>query len=163
MTGKGVSQAVVLFDGECNVCDGFVNFLIDRDPEARLLYASQQSAVGTQLMSERGIVTDLETMVMIQGKNIYTHSTAAIRTMALLGGLWKLMLIFLLVPRFIRDFCYSTFAKYRYRLFGKKGEESACRRLTPDVKRRFLQYNQEVREQILSPTPGVSSATTKDD
>ncbi|MHB8838812.1 MAG: DCC1-like thiol-disulfide oxidoreductase family protein, partial [Gemmatimonadaceae bacterium] len=32
----------MLFDGVCNLCNGFVLFLIDHDPGARLRFASLQ-------------------------------------------------------------------------------------------------------------------------
>ncbi|MDQ7084512.1 MAG: DCC1-like thiol-disulfide oxidoreductase family protein [Sulfurovum sp.] len=37
-----------------------------------------------------------------------------------LGGMCKLMALFYLVPRIIRDFIYDMIAKYRYRIFGKR-------------------------------------------
>lgn len=137
-------DGVVLFDGVCNVCNGFVHFLVDRDPNAKLLYASQQSEVGQKFMKDRNIETNLETMAFVQGDQIYFHSTAFIRSVALLGGIWSLILVFLVIPAFIRDFCYATFAKYRYKIFGKKDE--ACRRMTSDLKRRFLQFNPRALE-----------------
>ena len=140
-------RAVMLFDGECNVCSGSVNFLLRYDTQGKLLFASQQSAVGEEFMRHHGIVTNLDTMAMVHQGKVYLHSTAFIRTVAHMGGLWRLVLLFLLVPLCIRDFFYSQFARNRYRLFGRR--EDTCRMLTPDIKRRFLQYNEQALQELL--------------
>ncbi|MEC8251574.1 MAG: DCC1-like thiol-disulfide oxidoreductase family protein, partial [Planctomycetota bacterium] len=38
MTGHG-DNPLILFDGECNLCNGFVQFVIRRDPRARFRFA----------------------------------------------------------------------------------------------------------------------------
>jgi len=63
------------------------------------------------------------------------HSTAALRILKKLGGIYSLTYIFVILPAFIRDLVYKTFAKNRYRLFGKK---DMCMMPTPDVRERFL-------------------------
>lgn len=113
-----------------------VNFLIDRDPKARIGFASLQSPQGQALCTKHNVKTDLNTMVLIEGSKVHTKSGAALRVLAGLGGLWSLLYVLLLVPRFIRDFCYSLFARNRYRLFG---QSESCRRMTPDLRRRFLE------------------------
>jgi len=53
--------AIVLFDGECNLCDGLVQFLIQRDATGeRLRFAAQQSEAGGTLLAERGMGSDLQ-------------------------------------------------------------------------------------------------------
>jgi predicted DCC family thiol-disulfide oxidoreductase YuxK len=140
-------RAVVLFDGECNLCNGSVNFLIDRDAKGKLLFASQQSPVGEKFMRHHGIVTNLDTLAMVHQGRVYLHSTAVIRTIAHMGGVWRPVLAFLLVPAVFRDFCYARVAGNRYRFFGRKAE--SCRVFTPDTKRRFLQFNEEARDRFV--------------
>ncbi|HSU25717.1 MAG TPA: DCC1-like thiol-disulfide oxidoreductase family protein, partial [Pyrinomonadaceae bacterium] len=65
----------------------------------------------------------------------YTHSTAALRIVRRLSRPWPLLYGLVIVPAFIRDYCYKLFAKYRYRLFGKKDQ---CMIPTQDVRARFL-------------------------
>jgi len=139
MATQPTPEALVLFDGVCNVCDNFVNFIIDRDSNGKILFSSQQSEIGDKIMKDRNIITNLDTMVLLHKDKIYTHSSAFIRTVGLLGGIYSLILLFLIIPAFFRDFCYSLFAKIRYRLFGKK--EESCRIMTKDRKKRFLQFN----------------------
>lgn len=46
---------IVLFDGVCNMCNGFINALIDLDPQSRLLFASLQSEIGQTLIAKYNI------------------------------------------------------------------------------------------------------------
>jgi len=122
-------KAVVLFDGECALCDGFVNFLIQHDKAKRFQFASLQSHTGGQLLQVAGLdPKDLSSMVLIDQYGYHRRSSAAIRSLAHLGGIWRLtyLLLFILAP--VRDLGYKMVAANRYRLFGKLGkcEQSAA-------------------------------------
>ena len=54
----------------------------------------------------------------------------------LLGGFWKLLYVFIVIPAPIRDAVYDYVARNRYRWFGKKEE---CMVPGPEVRRRFLE------------------------
>jgi predicted DCC family thiol-disulfide oxidoreductase YuxK len=51
---------------------------------------------------------------------------------------WVLVLIFLVVPYFIRDFMYDRFAAIRIRLFGE--QPSICKRMTSKLAKRFIDH-----------------------
>src|SRR5436190_9048971 len=94
---------IVYFDGLCNVCNAFIDFLIRRDHRRVMKYAPLQGKTAEKNLPA-GLRTDLSTMVLQQvGESIVTESTAAIRSIAYLGGVWSLMKVFLIVPRFVRD------------------------------------------------------------
>jgi predicted DCC family thiol-disulfide oxidoreductase YuxK len=132
----GTEHPVVLFDGVCKFCNAGVNFLIDRDPDARFRFAALQSAAGQDLLRRFHLPTsDFDTFVLVEGNRCSTRSTAALRIAMLLGGWWRLLYPLVLVPRFLRDACYDLIARNRYRWFGQL---DACRMPTPDLKRRFL-------------------------
>lgn len=129
-------SAVILFDGVCNFCDGAVNFIIARDTEAYFKFAPLQSEIGEKLMTENGIdKTVTDSVVLIEDGRVYTYSTAALRVARKLKGPWRLFYVFIFAPKFIRDFFYRLFAKYRYKMFGKKDE---CMLPTPEIRSRFL-------------------------
>ncbi|TYT63701.1 thiol-disulfide oxidoreductase DCC family protein [Natrialba swarupiae] len=128
--------AVVLFDGVCNLCTGFVQFLIPRDPEGIFHFASLQSDVGQQLVDDYGLENhDLDSIVLIEGEKVYVKSTAALRIGTLLGGVYRLAGPLRYLPRRLRDFGYDVVAANRYRLFGKKDQ---CMMPSEDVQSRFL-------------------------
>ena len=126
---------VVLFDGVCNVCNGAVNFVIDRDPEGVFQFASLQSPVGSELARRHGIATDLSTMAYIEDGVGYTESAAVLRIARHLRGPSRFVWWLRVVPRVLRDPLYRYFAAHRYAWFG---QTEACRVPTPDIRRRFL-------------------------
>ena len=134
---------LVLTDGDCAACNGFVNFLLAREGGTQTYaYSTLQHPKAQELLVERGLSLDLDTMVMIDPSGqAYTKSTAVIRTVAALGFPYSLLLLFLIIPAFIRDFFYSLFAAYRIKLFGTS---EYCSLLTRDQRQRFLQYNPEL-------------------
>jgi predicted DCC family thiol-disulfide oxidoreductase YuxK len=50
---------VMLFDGVCNLCNGWVHFAIARDPEARLRFAAVQSPLGQAFLARHGLSLDV--------------------------------------------------------------------------------------------------------
>ncbi|MCI0573316.1 MAG: thiol-disulfide oxidoreductase DCC family protein [Myxococcaceae bacterium] len=137
MAGEEPAGRVVLFDGVCNLCNGAVNFIIDRDPEARFRFASLQSPVGATLLERHGlkVQAEPESMVLLEGGHLYVRSTAALRIARHLRGAWRLLYVLLLVPRPLRDAAYRFIARHRYRWFGRT---EACRVPTPALRARFL-------------------------
>ena len=128
---------VVLFDGVCNLCSGFVQFIAPRDTDEQFHFASLQSDVGTELLAAHDLPTDeLESVVLIEGDRAYVKSTAVLRIAVLLGGIYRLLGPFRFVPRVIRDFVYDLVANNRYRIFGKKDR---CEIPEGDVGARFLE------------------------
>jgi len=130
--------AIVMFDGVCNLCNGAVNFMIDRDPKGKLKFASFQSDAGKALLAEKGLPVpegDPTSIVLVVGDRTYDGSGAALRIAARLTFPWFLFASGLVVPWFLRDLVYYLIAKNRYRWFGK-GE--TCRIPTPELRARFL-------------------------
>lgn len=128
------TERVVYFDGHCNVCNAFVDFLIRRDHRRRLKYAPLQGETARARLPI-DLVTDLSTMVLEEPDRISKESTAAIRTIGHLGGMYSLMFVFLIVPRFIRDYVYRWVAAHRYLWFGKR---DTCRLPTAEERAQFL-------------------------
>ena len=129
-------QAIILFDGVCNLCNASVNTIIDRDPAGRFRFASLQSEVGKALAAEHGIdARELSSMVLIESGRAYLRSTATLRVYRRLRGPIRLLWPFILVPRPIRDAVYNFVAKRRYRWFGKR---EMCRLPTEADRARFL-------------------------
>lgn len=129
-------SAIILFDGVCNFCDGAVNFIIERDKKNYFRFAPLQSENGQKLAAEHGIdLEKIDSVILIEGGEVFTHSTAALKVARNLDGIWSLAHAFIIVPKFIRDYFYKLFARNRYRLFGKK---DACMLPSPEVRAKFL-------------------------
>lgn len=130
---------IVLFDGVCNLCNGFVQFLLPRDTEGQFRFASLQSDVGQRLLADHGLPTDeLESIVLLEGDDCYVKSDAVIRIARQLGGAYALLGPFRFLPRRLRDRAYDLVAARRYRWFGKK-DQCAMPPTDVDVESRFLE------------------------
>ena len=129
-------ESIVLFDGVCNFCNGSVNFIIKHDSRERFKFAALQSEIGQKLLCQHGLnENDLDSVVLVEDGQIFTRTTAALKTAGHLDGLWSWAAVFLVVPRPVRDVFYRLFAKNRYRLFGRT---EACMMPTPELRHRFL-------------------------
>jgi len=128
-------ESWLMFDGVCNLCDGFVNFVADGDSQRRVRFGAQQKHM--DLLARIGAPTDLSTLVLIQGDKFYTLSSAAMRTVAVMDWPWRAIAALAIIPTPLRDVGYKIVAKYRYLVFGKKDE---CRVPTGDFKKRFIDY-----------------------
>jgi predicted DCC family thiol-disulfide oxidoreductase YuxK len=136
MKAKKSEAAVLLFDGVCNLCNGLVQFTIQRDPTGRFHFASLQSASGQKILKKYKLpVRDLDTFVFVKDGKAFVKSTAGFKMLKELGGFWSLFYVFMLVPVPIRDWIYDRLAQARYPIFGKR---KVCMVPTSDVKSRFL-------------------------
>ena len=128
-------ERIVLFDGVCNFCNGAVNFIIKHDKEKKFRFAPLQSEFGEHMRAKFGIGDDVDSIVLIQNEQAYLHSAAALRIVKALGMPWSISYPLIVLPAAFRDAFYKLFAKYRYKLFGKK---DVCMVPTPDVRERFV-------------------------
>ncbi|MEM6723328.1 MAG: DCC1-like thiol-disulfide oxidoreductase family protein [Bacteroidota bacterium] len=129
-------KPLLLFDGVCNLCADSVQFVIERDPKGRILFASLQSDLGQRVVELAKLQSAyLNTVVLIDNGKVYKRSAAAMRTTKFMKGAWPAFRAFLIVPEFIRDAIYELIANNRYKWFGKK---EVCWMPTPELKARFL-------------------------
>ena len=128
---------IILFDGVCRLCSGWVFFVMERDKDARFMFASVQSAEGQELLQWLGLPTDsYDTMVYIHNGKAYYRSTAFLKIVPAFGWWWKTFAhLALLVPRMLRDWVYDRIALNRYVLFGRR---QSCLMPTPEINERFL-------------------------
>lgn len=127
-----IDKDILYFDGVCNLCNGFIDFLIRR--EQTLFFAPLQGETArTQLSAQ--VKANLDTVVFQLKGRIYFRSSAAIRALMHIGGFWRLMGFFLVLPTPVRDFIYDLVAKNRYKLFGRL---DSCRLPSAAERARFL-------------------------
>ena len=128
--------SLLLFDGVCNLCNGFVQFVIARDPAGRFQFAPLQSAAAARVLRDARVGAPLpDTVVLVENGRTFTRSTAALRVARGLRAPWPLAYACIIVPRPVRDWMYDFVARHRYRWFGKKDARMVP---TPDVRDRFL-------------------------
>lgn len=128
---------IILFDGVCNLCNSSVNSVIDKDKNDLYRFTSLQEEVGQEIQKYLGINTiDLDSIILyIPEEAYYTKSDAALKVLSSFGGLWKVVNIFYIIPKPIRNFVYDFVARNRYKWYGKSDN---CRIPTPELKSKFL-------------------------
>jgi predicted DCC family thiol-disulfide oxidoreductase YuxK len=138
------ADKVILFDGVCKLCHAWGRFIIRFDKTQKIKLAAVQSDEGLALMAyyqlnqantQQG---QYDTMYYLTQGQVYEKSTAFLAIMATIPYPWRLLCVFKIVPRFIRDWVYDYIACRRYQLFGKYTQ---CTLPSPDHDNRFLNFN----------------------
>lgn len=124
-----------MFDGYCNLCNGAVQFILKRDKKEEFYFASLSWPIANAILADFPNLKDVDSILVYQNGKIYDHSSGALKLAAGMGGLWPMMGVFWIIPKFIRDAIYRYIAKNRYKWFGKK---DACMIPDRDVSYRFV-------------------------
>ena len=127
---------ILLFDGHCNLCNAWVQFIVKRDSAGAIRFASLQSGAGRRMLEEHKIDENyIESLVFFEEERFSVSSSAALRTLSYLDS-WQKHLIFLaVVPRSLRDLVYRFIARNRYKWFGRREQ---CMIPTTELSKRFL-------------------------
>lgn len=131
-----VARSLILYDGICHLCNGFVRFIIKRDPQQNFQFGYLQSDSVRRILEHHAASPEgPDSVILIEGDKIYTRSTAALRIARRLRGGWPLCYGLIILPAWIRDSVYDLVGRHRYRLFGKS---DACILPAPEHQGRFL-------------------------
>lgn len=110
---------IIIFDGKCVLCSGFVQFVMKVDRRKRLRLLAAQAPLGEALYRHFDLrYDDFETYVLLEAGRVRVKSDAALRIFAILGLPWSLMTIGNVLPRSWRDALYDFVARHRVEWFG---------------------------------------------
>jgi predicted DCC family thiol-disulfide oxidoreductase YuxK len=127
---------VILFDGVCKLCNGWVRFILRFDTRRHFKLCAVQSEEGQAILEWFGYPTEtFETMLLVQGNRVLEKSDSFLMVMAQLPFPWWLLRVLKLFPKRFRDWFYDRIALNRYWLFGKY---DICLLPTADQGHRFL-------------------------
>jgi len=135
--GRKAPAPIMLYDGDCALCTGTVQFVLDHEKDAALRFASLQSDVGRSYLRELGFaVDDFDSYVIVE-EGIGSRKMKAAQRMGYhIGGIWRVLShLSLIVPSFLGDAIYSFVFRNRIRWFGRP---TTCPRPDPAVAHRFL-------------------------
>jgi predicted DCC family thiol-disulfide oxidoreductase YuxK len=129
-------KPVIVFDGMCSLCSGWVRFVLRHDRSGRYRFLSAQAGLGRALYSHYGLdPVDYETNILIEDGLAHFKSEACLRIAEGLGFPWSLASLCRVLPMAWRDKAYGLVARNRIRLFGRP---AACYRPEPGDAERFL-------------------------
>jgi len=117
---------VLLYDGECGLCNFLVRRLLRADKSGRLRFAPLQGGPAQAYLRAKGLPTeDFDSLVFVPDWEAPDRSEPLLRTDGALaaaaeaGGVWRLVAWLRVLPAWLRDPFYKLVARTRYALFGE--------------------------------------------
>ena len=127
---------ILLFDGHCNLCNAWVQYIVKRDPVGKIRFASLQSKAGIRMLEEHKINKNyIDSLVLFEEEKYSVSSTAALRTLSFFAGWERHLQLLSVVPRPFRDLIYRLISGNRYKWFGRR---EYCMIPTAELIERFL-------------------------
>ena len=132
---------IVLYDGECGLCDRTVAFILKRDRADRFRFATLQGPLAARILSQHGIDParlDSVRVVDRPGKadeRVFSKTRAILYILDRLGGFWRVFAPFQILPDFLLNCPYNFVARIRYRVFGRHDH---CALPRPEWRAKFL-------------------------
>lgn len=127
---------VLFFDGVCNLCNGFVNWMMARDRRGIFRFASLQGRTAAEVLGSQRNALVPQSIVLVDETGSYQRSEAVLRAVSRLGALWWVVGLLRWIPVSLRDWVYDRIAGVRYRIFG---QSAVCRTPAPQEQFRFLE------------------------
>lgn len=129
-------KKIIVFDGVCILCNGFVQWIIEHDRNKQFFFSTAQSNFIQNLNKKIAFpMSAMDSVIYLRNGIVHTESKAIFMILKDLGGWWKMLALFRVIPSFISNFFYRIIAKKRYALFGKKNE---CMIPSKDINSRFI-------------------------
>lgn len=125
---KSMSHPIIVFDGECIMCNGFIQWFIAHDIDQQLRYSCLQHV-------DDNPYSKIDSVFLYADGLVYTHSDVGIRAATYLAKPYYYLYILKYIPKALRDTFYNLIARYRYWLFGKYNH---CMLPQADQKHLFL-------------------------
>ena len=132
----GVAKPIIFYDDVCVMCNGFVNFILRIDRRQQFLFAPLGGEISRKILPPLPEDPSQWSMIYVDEAGIHDQSDASLEVYRRLGGIWWLLSLGQLFPRWVRNPVYRVIARNRYRWFGKR---DTCRLPTAEERSRFLE------------------------
>jgi predicted DCC family thiol-disulfide oxidoreductase YuxK len=119
-------KLLVQFDGMCILCSRTIQFILKADRGKKFLFQTLQNSTSLE---------SFNTVIVSNQHSSYQRFDAVLVIGKELGGIYKLIAIFRVLPRKWRDSLYSWVAKNRFKWFGKR---NACYFPSVEERERFI-------------------------
>ena len=132
-------EPVLLYDGDCGFCSSVVHFVLEHERTDTLCFAALKSPAAGRMLNKDNELSGIDSVVWVDRddsgapEKILVRSAAALRLARYLGGGWRVLAVFWIVPRPARDFVYDLIARHRHRIICRQ-----CAAATADNQHRFL-------------------------
>jgi len=112
------NRNIVFYDGDCLLCSKTIKFLLAKDINHQLLFASLSGETYSKIKSTVS-ENQKNTVILLESNSFSYKSSAILHIMKILPYPWKLLHMFIIIPKSFRDFIYDIIARNRYKWFGK--------------------------------------------
>lgn len=131
------SQPLIIFDGECVLCSGGVNFMLARDPHGATRFAVIQDKLPRALYQHYGLDPDrFDTFMVLRDGRPFLRWRGVCEAARLMPAPWRwLSRVGQLVPGFIGNPIYDFVQRHRIGWFGSR---AVCYVPTDEERERFL-------------------------
>lgn len=130
-----VRRPIVFFDGECGMCNRFVDRILRADRKGTFLFAPLQGETARRMLPPLPADPGEWSVIYLDERGIHDRSDATLEVYRRLGGGWSVLALARFVPRSVRTRVYRWIGRNRYRWY-RRGE--ACRATAADRGERFL-------------------------
>lgn len=115
-------SAYLIFDGECNFCNYWVNFAINHKKNKNLIPVARQQFIQQfpEKLSNQQQHALIESVGMLNNNNFYLGVDVIFFILKDLKWNYRIFYVLKFVPKPILNWLYSKVAKYRYLFFGKR-------------------------------------------
>ncbi len=129
-------RKVIVFDGDCVLCSGFMHFVVKHDPDQQFDFIVAQTPLGEALYVHYGLKSqDYDTNLVIIDGQLYQELDALAAVLREIGGFWRVPAVMRYLPGPLKSWVYNRIARNRYAIFGRR---ETCYLPTPDLQARFL-------------------------
>ena len=113
--------ASYVYDGVCVLCSRAVKYCIKYDQtDPKIQFVAIKSNLGREIAEHNDVSPDNpHTFRFVENGHSYILTDAVFALAKRVGGPWKVIRLFRIIPRPIRDWVYLRIALNRYKLFGK--------------------------------------------
>ncbi|MCB0390051.1 MAG: DUF393 domain-containing protein [Bdellovibrionales bacterium] len=129
-----LNQPILFYDGVCGLCNRFVIFLLWIDKKSVFKISPLQGHTAKKILP-KNVVSNLNSIIVIDQGEMFEKSDAIFNVFKNIGGAWKALLLFKILPLVLRDYLYDIVSSNRYRVFGKY---DACKLPDDSFRNRLL-------------------------
>ena len=123
------NKTIILFDGECTMCNKYILFIAEHDINDNFRFLSIKNKKIIELKKTHAIEPEnISSICIIDSNEIKSKSKAVLKIASMLKFPYNLLIVFYVIPGFLRDIIYDLVAKNRYRIFGKVDECSIVKK-----------------------------------
>ena len=134
------NKTIILFDGECTMCNNYILFVAKNDSDDNFRFLSIQNKKVNELKKIHSICTEnISSIYIIDNNEIKSKSRAVLKIVSMLKFPYNLLTVFYIIPNFLRDIIYDLVAKNRYRIFGKVDECSIVKKYTNLIQDKLIE------------------------